>query len=211
MKIVLCSIDNKLHDAWGKYCGDLEFVTFHQGSILDVSCDAVVSPANSFGFMDGGLDAVYMDYFGEQIQTRVREKIYEFHNGELIVGVADIVESGDGKIPFLIAAPTMRVPMNLHDSVNPYLAARAIFILCKYGKFVGGDLHGNKIRHHVETVAIPGLGTGVGKVSASICAKQMRRAINDILLEQYKMPGSWAEASEEHQLLYTNKPERLQY
>ena len=35
----------------------------HRGSIFDVACDAVVSPANSFGFMDGGIDALYVDRF----------------------------------------------------------------------------------------------------------------------------------------------------
>jgi O-acetyl-ADP-ribose deacetylase (regulator of RNase III) len=43
----------------------LDFVTVHQVSILDVACDAVVSPANSFGFMDGGIDAVYLSLFGK--------------------------------------------------------------------------------------------------------------------------------------------------
>ena len=211
MNIILCAVDENLYGAWNDYCGDLEFVSCHRGSILDVSCDAVVSPANSFGFMDGGIDAIYMNYFGENIQTRVRRQIYDHHNGELLVGVADIVESGDEKIPFLIAAPTMRVPMNLHDTVNPYLAARAIFILFKYGTFKSGKVKGERISDHVSTVAFPGLGTGVGKVRPEICAKQVRRAMNDILLEQYKMPNSWAQASEQHQTLYTDSPQRLQY
>ncbi|OKH45749.1 hypothetical protein NIES2101_25875 [Calothrix sp. HK-06] len=76
-----------------------DFVTVHHGSILDVECDAVVSPANSFGFMDGGIDFIYMDYFGKDIQLKVRRQILDHHHGELIVGNADIVETGDSKIP----------------------------------------------------------------------------------------------------------------
>lgn len=64
MKIVLTAVEGSLSDAWQKFCGGLNFVKIHQGSILDVECDAVVSPANSFGFMDGGIDAVYMFHFG---------------------------------------------------------------------------------------------------------------------------------------------------
>jgi len=30
-------------------------------------------------------------------------------------------------------------------------------------------------------------------------------------LHQYEMPHSWAEASERHQLLYTDRPTRLQH
>ena len=107
MKLILSAIEDSHVKAWNRFCGDLDFVTVFKGSILDAECDAVVSPANSYGFMDGGLDAVYMDYFSCDIQMRVRRQIYEYHSGELIVGCADIVETDDKKIPFLIAAPTM--------------------------------------------------------------------------------------------------------
>lgn len=211
MKIILTAIEKSLTDAWEKFCGDLDFVTIHQGSILDVECDAVVSPANSFGFMDGGIDAVYLTHFGYDIQTRVRRQIFDFHLGELVVGAADVVETGDEKIPFLIAAPTMRVPMILHDTVNPYLAARAIFTLVKHKTFLSGSFKDKPISDHIKTIAFPGLGTGVGRVSFNTCAHQVRQAIDDIILENYKMPQSWAEASERHQLLYTDKLKRLQH
>ena len=56
MNIVLAAVESELADAWERFCGDLDGVRVHRGSILDVNCDAVVSPANSFGFMDGGID-----------------------------------------------------------------------------------------------------------------------------------------------------------
>ena len=68
MKLILSATEALLANAWEKFCGDLDFVEVHRGSILDVECDAVVSPANSFGFMDGGIDALYMAYFGSDIQ-----------------------------------------------------------------------------------------------------------------------------------------------
>jgi O-acetyl-ADP-ribose deacetylase (regulator of RNase III) len=122
LRLVLAAVEPSLADAWERFCGDMEFVTVHRGSILDVSCDAVVSPANSYGFMDGGIDAMYMDHFGPEIQLRVRRQISEHHVGEPVVGAAAIVETGHSSIPFLIAAPTMRVPMVLRDSANVYLA-----------------------------------------------------------------------------------------
>jgi hypothetical protein len=39
----------------------------------------------------------------------------------------------------------------------------------------------------------------------------MRIAIDEVLLGRQRMPTSWAEASERHQLLYTDRPTRLQY
>ena len=55
IQIYLASVERELHDAWQRFCGDLEGVSVHYGSILELNCDAVVSPANSFGFMDGGV------------------------------------------------------------------------------------------------------------------------------------------------------------
>ena len=56
MKIHLTAVETDLADAFRDFCGDLPDVEVHHGSIFDVQCDAVVSPANSFGFMDGGID-----------------------------------------------------------------------------------------------------------------------------------------------------------
>ncbi|AFY96354.1 macro domain-containing protein [Chamaesiphon minutus] len=211
MKLILTAVDESLAEAWTKFCGDLDFVTVHHGSILDVDCDAVVSPANSYGFMDGGIDGVYMWHFGDDIQIRVRRQIFDRHHGEILVGQADVVATENVRIPYLIFAPTMRVPMNLQDTVNPYLAARAIFLLVKDGVFKSGEYTGQKISSRIETIALPGLGTGVGNVCFETCARQVRSAIDDIILEGYRMPKSWAEASERHQLLYTKDPTRLQY
>ena len=124
LKIILAAIEDDLADAWDRHCSDLPDVTIHRGSILDLSVDAVVSPANSFGFMDGGIDHRYSHHFGWQVQERLQELIRARHHGELAVGAAEIVETGNIRIPFVIAAPTMRVPMILRDSVNPYLASR---------------------------------------------------------------------------------------
>lgn len=211
MRIILTAISAELAAAWRRFCGDLEFVEFHAGSILDVNCDAVVSPANSFGFMDGGIDAVYRRHFGSAIEDRVRKIIHEKHAGELIVGSAELVETGNDRIPYLIAAPTMRVPMVLSDSVNAYLAARAALLLIARGRFESGAETGRPIGDKIHRVAFPGLGTGVGRLSPNLCAHQMRAAIEDVLLNRNARPRNWVEASERHQLLYTDRPERLQH
>src|SRR5437016_5649909 len=116
MNIILTAREPELADAWQQFCGDLDCVTIFNGSIFDVNCDAVVSPANSFGFMDGGIDALYTQRFGRQVQERLQDLIRQHHHGELLVGTAEIVDTDYPPIPFLIAAPTMRVPMILHNT-----------------------------------------------------------------------------------------------
>ncbi len=210
MNIILTSVEDALADAWERFCGDLDFVTVHRGSIFDLSCDAVVSPANSFGFMDGGIDMLYTQHFGWGVQERLQEAIREHHHGELLVGAAEIVETDDPDLPFLIAAPTMRVPTILRDSVNPYLAARAALLLVTHGTFTQGTYVGERIADFVDSIAFPGLGTGVGRVGSETCARQVRAAINAVVLGLEVFPVSWADAQVRHQGLYTDRVRDLQ-
>jgi O-acetyl-ADP-ribose deacetylase (regulator of RNase III) len=207
VQIILAAIEEDLASAWQRFCGDLPGVRIHSGSILDLDCDAVVSPANSFGFMDGGIDAAYARHFGEIVPHRLQKAIRERHHGELLIGAAEIVETDHARIPHLIATPTMRVPMVLRDSINPYLAARAVFLLIEHGTHSTG----RPLRQVIQTVAFPGLGTGVGRVSPSTCAHQMRAAIDHFVLGNLEPPRNWAEASEGHQLLYSDQVRRLQH
>jgi len=202
VNIVLAAVESDLADAWQRICGDLDGVRVHRGSILDVPCDAVVSPANSFGFMDGGIDLRYSSHFGWHVQDRLQAAIRDRHHGELLIGAAEIVETGDARIPFLIAAPTMRVPMILQDSVNPYLAARATLLLVRHGQFADGMFAGRPIHSAVSTVAFPGLGTGVGRVDPETCARQVRVAIEEVAHGHREFPSSWADAQAHHQRLY---------
>src|SRR5439155_12345796 len=73
MKIILAAVENSLAEAWQQFCGDLEFVTVHRGSILELNVVAVVSPENSFGFMDVGLDVRYPSHLGGELQTRLKD------------------------------------------------------------------------------------------------------------------------------------------
>jgi O-acetyl-ADP-ribose deacetylase (regulator of RNase III) len=211
VEIILTAVEEPLALAWEEYCGDLPDVTIHRGSILDVPCNAVVSPANSFGFMDGGIDALYMHYFRQvsqsDIQMIVRHAIYRHHAGELVVGDATVVETGDSAIPYLFAAPTMRVPIDLPaDTVNPYLAARAVLLLAHQGYFIDGTHAGRPIADFVKRIAFPG--TGTGRVRPRVCAQQVRAAIlqvRAILDRTHRLPESWLDANAEHKLLYTER------
>ncbi len=211
MRIILSAIDDPLANAWETYCGEFDCVEIHRGNILNLSVDAVVSPANSFGFMDGGIDMVYSQHFGLNVQRQLQNQIKHLHNGELLVGRSDIVETNDSRIPYVIAAPTMRVPMVLSETVHPYLAARAVFLLIKHGVFPTGSLEGERISDGIKSIAIPGLGTGVGRVPPEKCALQVREAIQHVILEQYEFPTSWADAQMRHQKLYAERLRDLQY
>lgn len=208
MKIILTDLQAKVVDAWRHLFQGDDTVEIIHGSIFDVDCDAIVSPANSFGFMDGGIDMAISRHFGWHVQERVQAAIQQRHHGELLVGMADIVATDDLKIPYVIAAPTMRVPMLLDpSSVNVYLATRAVLLLMRYGTFT----EGTAVNQVVQRVAVPGMGTGVGGFPAAICAKQMKQAVDDVVHGAFAFPKSWIEAQTRHQLLYGDDYRDLQF
>jgi O-acetyl-ADP-ribose deacetylase (regulator of RNase III) len=211
LQVILCAVDPLLARAYAEVAHEFgPWVSGGQGSIIDLNVDAVVSPANSFGFMDGGLDAVYLDRFGKHVQDAARRAILYRHEGELLVGRADIIPTGDQQIPRLIVAPTMRVPTQLpRDTINPYLAAKAVLSLIERGVVPDGPAAGRPVRDIIRTVALPGLGTGVGRVDPQTCARQVKAALA-WACGPIGLPASWADASYDHQLLYTDTPGRLQ-
>jgi O-acetyl-ADP-ribose deacetylase (regulator of RNase III) len=57
---------------------------------------------------------------------------------------------------------------------NAWKLQCAIFLLLQHGQFPDGT----PISERVQTIAFPGLGTGVGRVGPMMCATQMRQAID---------------------------------
>jgi O-acetyl-ADP-ribose deacetylase (regulator of RNase III) len=133
--------------------------------------------------MDGGIDMVYSKHFGWQLQERLQQHLRADHDGELPVGQAVIIPTyggtssppknpdaseNEGKvIKYLISAPTMRVPQNVADTTNAYLAFRAVLRAVQQHNRSSTD--DNKI----SSVLCPGLGTAVGGMPYKRCAKQV--------------------------------------
>ena len=132
--------------------------------------DCMVSAANSFGLMDGGVDAAITAFFGTQLMSRVQQHIVNEYLGEQPVGSAFIIGSGDHKHPWLVHAPTMRVPLIISGTDAVYLATRAA-LLAVYHHNKTQSEH-NKIRR----VVFPAMGAGCGQVSPDSVAAQMKLA-----------------------------------
>ncbi len=184
MNIVLADIEGNLINAWNDIASNNSNVTTYQGSIFEVECDALVSPANSFGFMDGSLDFEISEFFGWHVQDRLQEAIKSKHNGELLVGQVEIVPTDHTSIPYMISAPTMRVPMDVRGTANPYLAIRGVLLAVKHGVFKDGT----PVKDRIKTIAFPGMGTGVGQITPTVFAKQMKQAVEDVIEDKFEFP-----------------------
>ncbi len=187
MKIILSGLSYELLDAWTEFFGKEENVSIIEGDITKIECDAMISPANSFGFMDGGLDYALSERFGWDLEKRLQKIIKNSPEGELLVGQAILLETGDKTVPYLISAPTMRIPtnFNIDTSINAYLAMKAILIKAKSNEII-------------STIAVPGLCTGVGRMQPKIAARQMFQAYKEIILGQKMDFATFGEAQKYH-------------
>jgi len=133
----------------------------------------MVSAANSFGLMDGGVDLAISNYFGFELMDRVQARIVEEFRGEQPVGTSIIVPTDHPKHPWLAHTPTMRVPLAIRTTDNPYCAMFAMLLAIYH--------HNQSNRSAIESVACPGLGTGTGGVAQEEAARQMSLAYRHFL------------------------------
>lgn len=167
--VILIDRSQPLIDQWRTQFADCPGVELRFGDYFQRPADAIVSPANSFGIMDGGLDLAIRHELGFTVQDRIQAVIVEKYHGELPVGCAEIVPTDDPRWRYMVAAPTMRVPEPLGQSLAPYLAFRAILVAVENWNRKAG-------KREIDSLVCCGLGTGIGKVQPSRCAAQMRAA-----------------------------------
>jgi O-acetyl-ADP-ribose deacetylase (regulator of RNase III) len=196
--LILRDLNTDVVAAWRTAFADISGVDIAAGSILEASADAIISPANSFGYMDGGVDLAYCRFFGFELQDRLQAHLHEHHFGELPVGSAVVIETRNPKIPYLISAPTMRVPSSVRRSINVYLAFRAALISAvKHNEVAVGS--------SIQSLAAPGMGTGIGEVSPSRAARHMRIAYDSIVDKNRGRKRNVGQIWGEHQELLSHE------
>ncbi len=141
---------------------DVEFVV---GDLLKIEVEAIVNPANSEGEMGGGVAAVIKKKGGRKIEEEAMAQ------APIPVGKAIATAAGKLSCEFVVHAPTMKVPVQRTSRENITAAVRAALdVACDYG---------------IHTLALPGMGTGVGRVPHDEAARAMIEA-----LRHHKQAGS---------------------
>lgn len=132
-------------------------VQIMQGSILDVEAQVIVNAANSYGLMGGGVAGVIRHAAGPAVEREARQQ------APIPVGMAVLTSGGKTSFQGIIHAPTMPEPVIRIPAKNVAQATRAALQLANSKEFT--------------SLAIPGMGTGVGGVSPIDAAKHM---VNEI-------------------------------
>ncbi len=135
-----------------------------------------VSPANSMGFMDGGIDAAYSIRMFPGLEQNVKNAIkksstYKTLLGRhyLPIGKALVVPITQHDNYFLVCAPTMLLPQNVQETKNAYYAMIATLQAVRQ--------HGYD--HQRDELIIPGLCCGYGGLSGQEAAQQIYNAISN--------------------------------
>ena len=166
LKYLACRRHKRSHIDYTKAFSQHPEVEIIGGDILELAHTAIVSPANSFGFMDGGIDLAYSNYFGPSVQEKVFRAISTRPEGLLPVGASLLVRTDNQKIPYLIVVPTMKLPGPVRPQ-NCYHSMVAVLRIASQ--------HEAKLTH----VFCPGLATGIGEVRPEAAAEEMAAAYSD--------------------------------
>lgn len=169
-------------------------ITIHECSLSNLPStlrfDAIVSPANSYGRLDGAFDDAISRSFSPRDDylalTRVAQKVlYEEHRGWAIPGSCTVVPIPAAFAPprsknvwgatHLLLCPTMRVPQDV--AWDKEVIYQCIWsLLCaidKHNRSAGAGAGPGRI----GSILMTPLATGVGRVSSHVWAAQLLLAL----------------------------------
>lgn len=132
-------------------------ITVKKGDITLEGVDAIVNPANSRGFMGGGVALSIKKAGGDVIEEEAVK------SAPIPLGKAVMTASGSLKARHVIHSPTMRRPSERIGVGNVRDAVRAA-LTCA-------------LENNLSRIAFPGMGTGVGGVDKQNAARAMLEEI----------------------------------
>lgn len=206
MKITLLDINSRMCEEWKsefKNCNDIKIVN---GNIYDYATKlkeqdvdfAIVSPANSFGMMDGGYDLGITNFYKSinvDIIELVQKSIFDCYLGEqpvaTVLGIIMRYELGLNDIPDILHIPTMRVPMSIRFTNIPYMCMKELLLWAGYGAKDEDEIEA------YDEIVIPAFGGGCGNIDFNIIAKQMKLAYDRCKNRQVIDLSDWNKISSE--------------
>lgn len=134
--------------------------------ITKTQSDAIVNPANSFGYMGGGVAGVIKRAGGVEIEKEIVQQ------APIPIGKAIATTAGSLPCKAVIHAPTMKRPAERTNSENVGAATLAALECADKNSY--------------KSIAFPGMGTGVGRVPLDVAARAMIEAIKSFKANSLK-------------------------
>ena len=199
LKITLIDIDKTMCKQWNDVITQYRYADddyFPNVEVVNKGCVewleennnhllGIVSPANSFGLMDGGFDGAFRQYFMEYydfdvipiVQQHLKEKFWS----EQPVGTSTLV-----KLPvigsYILHTPTMIRPSIITDPRVVYHCMRSCIL--------------EAMKTECTHILVPAFGGCCGKVDKKLIAEYMLAAI--YTFEYSPQPATWHEVYHHH-------------
>lgn len=172
-------------NALKKHFGDLLNIDIIKCDISQIPfADCIVSPGNSYGLMDGGVDRT-INYMLDGISDRVQNVIENVYYGEQPVGSCLLLKTYNQKYKYLAHCPTIRIPETTNNNLNPYIAFRSLLATIFNHNRVADE------NDKIKTVLCTAFCTGAGGMDNNEAARLMRVAYT---LTDLKLSCSWKNA-----------------
>ncbi|MGB2490254.1 MAG: macro domain-containing protein [Candidatus Puniceispirillaceae bacterium] len=171
MRVIIADHQKRVFNAVQEYHPTFEI---ELGSPLAFDIDAVVSPANTAGIMNGGFDAALRRFFGITLEYRVRMRIKD---NPISVGEAFAIQTVHPRIKWLIVSPTVSIAADGLSGVP------SVAYTCGYNSVIAAHKAGASV------LGMTGLGTGAGGLSVRDAVRNqcdgIEDALNDIRHQTY--------------------------
>ena len=135
MSIKFISLHDEWIDSMKEHFKNILFVTAEKGDIRTIPIEnhCFVSPANSLGFMDGGIDLVLSREIMPGIERKVKKRIQDLgimsSMGRPYLPIGSVISVPHDLNTFLIVTPTMFLPHDVRGTQNAYWSFYAAGIL----------------------------------------------------------------------------------
>jgi O-acetyl-ADP-ribose deacetylase (regulator of RNase III) len=164
MQFIFCDVNT---DIVSQFQQKFKFGSYHAGPVQSLNFDkpvAYISPANGYGYMQGGIDYYLNHHVLIDVEKKVREKIEGYYPDSVPIGTSLMVKYNESN--YLICSPTMKFPSNIEGTDNVYRAFySALGVVAKYPE--------------IEYLVVPGMGTSCGGLSPEEAVQQMWQAYQD--------------------------------
>ncbi|MFH1510761.1 MAG: macro domain-containing protein [Candidatus Woesearchaeota archaeon] len=172
-KLTFVDINPEVITALSRHGNMLRYCDFRIGDIFKEHGGSLVSPANSYGDMRGGIDKQYSKRFAG-LEGRLKSYIESYHGGRLEIGKAQIVPTHDEKFPYVIVTPTVENP---GDQASEGSVLKAMEAVLKETLWLNNT---QEISKKIEQLLCPGLGTGSGGLAPGDAARAIATAYRQV-------------------------------
>lgn len=190
-KIILCVYNDIFFDEIQSHFNNIDFgeikLDFYIGDISKIEVPentCFLSPANSFGYMDGGIDETYSNMFNgiqQKVQNKIKNYPFRTCGGNPYIPIGSSILSPLNELfhinnCFLVSAPTMFRPSNVSDTNNAYIALLStLSLIKKYNNYFHDK------RNNINTLICPMLCTGYGEMNFTQSSVQIKNALQDFV------------------------------